>query len=79
MVTNFGEAEIRSKIIKAMAYYARLIVIEFLKGLEHSFLEIFALFQLDKSTVSKHLHVLKEAGIVSSKKIGGDSFQGVTV
>ena len=35
MVTNFGEAEIRSKIIKAMAYYARLIVIEFLKGLEH--------------------------------------------
>ena len=66
------EAEIRAKIIKAMAHPVRLMVIEFLKNRERSFSEIFDLFKLDKSTVSKHLLVLKEAGIVSSRKDGAD-------
>ena len=66
------EAEIRAKIIKAMAHPVRLMVIEFLKDREHSFSEIFDLFKLDKSTVSKHLLVLKESGIVSSRKDGTD-------
>ena len=71
MIT-FAEAELRVKIIKAMAHPARLMVIEFLRGGEHPFSEIFGLFQLDKSTISKHLLVLKEAGIVSSRKSGTD-------
>jgi len=66
------EAEIRAKIIKAMAHPVRLMVIEFLKDRERSFSEIFDLFKLDKSTVSKHLLVLKESGIVSSRKDGAD-------
>ena len=69
---SFQEAEIRAKIIKAMGHPVRLMIIEFLKKGEHSFSEIFDLFKLDKSTVSKHLLVLKEAGIVSSKKDGAD-------
>ena len=72
MKISFQEAEIRAKIIKAMAHPVRLMVIEFLKDGEHSFAELFDLFQLDKSTVSKHLLVLKEAGIVSSRKDGAD-------
>jgi ArsR family transcriptional regulator len=72
MPITFQDAEIRAKIIKAMAHPVRLMVIEFLKKKEHSFSEIFDLFELDKSTVSKHLLVLKEAGIVSSKKNGAD-------
>jgi len=71
MIT-FDEAEIRAKIIKAIAHPVRLMVIEFLKNGKHSFSEIFDLFQLDKSTVSKHLLVLKEAGIVSSRKDGAE-------
>ncbi len=71
-VITFDEAEIRAKIMKAMAHPVRLMIVEFLKKREHSFSEIFDLFQLDKSTVSKHLLVLKEAGIVSSKKEGSD-------
>ena len=69
---SFKEAEIRAKIIKAMAHPVRLMVIDFLKTGESSFSDIFDLFQLDKSTVSKHLLVLKEAGIVSSRKSGAD-------
>ncbi|MDI7260754.1 MAG: metalloregulator ArsR/SmtB family transcription factor [Thermodesulfobacteriota bacterium] len=68
----YEEAEIRAKIIKAMSHPVRLMMIDFLKNGEHSFSAIFGLFQLDKSTVSKHLLVLKEAGIVSSKKEGLD-------
>jgi ArsR family transcriptional regulator, arsenate/arsenite/antimonite-responsive transcriptional repressor len=76
---NFEEAEIRAKIIKAMAHPVRLMVIEFLKNREHSFSEIFDLFRIDKSTVSKHLLVLKEAGIVSSRKDGADMIYRLVV
>ena len=69
MIT-FSEAELRVKIIKAMAHPVRLMVIEYLRGGEHTFSELFRLFKLDKSTVSKHLLVLKEAGIISSRKAG---------
>lgn len=66
------EARIRSGIIKAMAHPVRLMIIEYLKEGTRSFSEIFDLFTLDKSTVSKHLLVLKEAGIVTSQKTGTD-------
>jgi len=69
MIT-FSEAELRVKIIKAMAHPVRLMVIELLLGGERSFTEIFRLFHLDKSTISKHLLVLKESGVISSRKTG---------
>lgn len=72
MMLTFEEAEIRAKIIKAMGHPVRLMMIEFLKKKEHSFSDLFDLFKLDKSTVSKHLLVLKEAGILSSRKSGAD-------
>ena len=78
MIT-FQEAEIRAKIIKAMAHPVRLMMIEFLKSGERSFSEIFDLFKLDKSTVSKHLLVMKEAGIVSSRKEGMDMIYALDV
>jgi len=71
-VITFEEAEIRAKIIKAMSHPVRLMMIDALKTEEHPFSQIFDLFKLDKSTVSKHLLVLKEAGIVSSRKDGID-------
>jgi len=71
MIT-FQDAEIRAGIMKAMAHPVRLMVIELLKEGERPFSDIFRMFQLDKSTVSKHLLVLKEAGILSSRKVGSD-------
>jgi ArsR family transcriptional regulator, arsenate/arsenite/antimonite-responsive transcriptional repressor len=69
---SFEEAEIRSRIIKAMAHPVRLMAIDVLKDGDRSFSTLNDMFNLDKSTVSKHLLVLKEAGIVSSRKDGGD-------
>jgi ArsR family transcriptional regulator, arsenate/arsenite/antimonite-responsive transcriptional repressor len=71
-VITFEEAEIRSRIIKAMAHPVRLMAIEALKDGDRSFSLLNQIFSLDKSTVSKHLLVLKEAGIVSSRKEGAD-------
>ena len=71
MIT-FEEAEIRSRIIKAMSHPVRLMIIEVLKESKLSFSKINEMFESDKSTVSKHLLVLKESGIVSSKKSGSD-------
>lgn len=55
-----------------MAHPVRLMMVEMLKTGEHSFSQIFEVFKLDKSTVSKHLLVLKESGIISSRKTGID-------
>jgi ArsR family transcriptional regulator len=76
---TFDEAEIRAKIMKAMAHPVRLMIVDFLKKKEHSFSEIFDLFQLDKSTISKHLLVLKEAGIISSRKDGLEMYYKLDV
>jgi len=72
MLITFQEAEIRAKIIKSMAHPVRLMIVEILKTGEHSFSQIFDVFKLDKSTISKHLLVLKESGIISSRKNGTD-------
>lgn len=73
------EAKIRSGIIKAMGHPVRLMIIDCLKHGPKSFSELFSLFNLDKSTVSKHLLVLKEAGIVSSQKAGMDMIYSLEV
>jgi ArsR family transcriptional regulator len=69
---GFQEAEIRSNIIKALAHPVRLMIVDLLQNGEKPFSEINSTFHFDKSTVSKHLLVLKEAGIVSSHKNGHD-------
>jgi len=67
---NLLRGGIKGKIIKAMAHPTRMMTIEFLRGGERPFTAMFRLFQLDKSTISKHLLVLKESGIISSRKTG---------
>jgi len=73
MIT-YKEAEIRSEVIKAMAHPVRLMVIELLKDGEKSFSELMEYFDIDKSTLSKHISVLKVAGIVTSRRDGLEMF-----
>lgn len=69
---SFEEAELRAKILKSLAHPVRLMIVDMLKHKEMSFSEISGRFNLDKSTISKHLSVLKEVGIVRSKKLKKD-------
>ncbi len=58
------------EILKALANEARLMIVDKLNEKEHSVGELTELLQLDQSTVSKHLTVLYNAGIVDYKKSG---------
>lgn len=60
--------EARAKILKAMAHPSRLLMIEELQKQERCVNELTEMVGADTSTVSKHLSVLKNAGLVSDEK-----------
>jgi len=60
----------RAKIIKAMAHPTRLFIVDELARGERCVCELTEMVGADVSTVSKHLAVLKNAGIVRDEKRG---------
>ena len=60
----------RAEIIKAMANAARLMIVEELSRNEKTVGALTELVDLDISTVSRHLLILRHAGIVSCMKNG---------
>ena len=60
----------RADILKAMAHPSRLMMIDALSKGERCVCELQELVGSDMSTVSKHLTVLKKAGIVDDRKVG---------
>jgi DNA-binding transcriptional ArsR family regulator len=71
-------ADVRYKhmtvIMKAMAHPTRLLILDKLKEREHCVCELTELVGDDISTVSRHLSVLKNAGIISSRKQNNQVF-----
>jgi ArsR family transcriptional regulator len=68
---NRAKYEARAAIVKALAHPARLMIVDELT--EHGqrcVCELTELVGTDLSTVSRHLSVLKNAGIVESEKRG---------
>ena len=64
----------RVKIIKAMAHSTRLFIIDELSKKEKCVCELQEIIGGDFSTVSKHLTILKNAGLVSGNKQGNQVF-----
>ncbi len=62
--------EARARIIKALAHPSRLVMVDELRDKPRCVCEIQSVVGLDMSTVSKHLSVLKNAGIVQDEKRG---------
>lgn len=62
--------EALASVIKAMAHPTRLFVVDQLSRGERCVYELTDLVGADVSTVSKHLAVLKAAGIVAADKRG---------
>ncbi len=61
-------------VMKAMAHPSRLFILEMLKEKEHCVCELQELIHSDMSTVSKHLSVLRNAGIITSRKHNNQVF-----
>jgi len=60
----------RAKVFKALGHPSRLLMVEALGTGEKCVCELRELVGSDISTVSKHLSVLKEAGIVTDSRRG---------
>ena len=66
--------ETRAEIFKALGHPARLAMIAALGSGERCVCELQELVGSDMSTVSKHLTILRSAGLVSSDKRGKQVF-----
>ena len=62
--------EARARIIKALAHPTRLFIIDELSGNKRCVCELTEMIGADASTVSKHLSVLRNAGLVADEKVG---------
>ena len=60
----------KARILKAMAHATRLFIVDELSKGERCVCELTGMVGDDVSTVSKHLSVLKGAGIVADQKRG---------
>lgn len=60
----------RAAVLKALGHPSRLLMLEALAEGERCVCDLQALVGSDMSTVSKHLSLLREAGLVQSRKEG---------
>jgi ArsR family transcriptional regulator len=71
---NTKDYENRAKVFKAMAHPSRLLIIDKLSHGECCVCEFVKEIKADFSTISRHLSVLKNAGIIACEKRGQQVF-----
>ena len=71
--------EERAKMIKALAHPSRLMMVDALVDGEKCVCELRELVGSDMSTISKHLTLMREAGIVDDRKAGLQVFYSLRV
>ena len=71
--------EARAKVMKALAHPTRLFIVDELSRGERCVCELTEMIGADVSTVSKHLAVLKRAGVVLDEKQGQQVFYRLRV
>ena len=72
--------EARARIIKAMAHPTRLFIVDKLaQSGEQCVCELTEMVGVDMSTVSRHLAMLKNAGIIEDEKRGSQVYYNLRV
>lgn len=67
---NYEQAQIRSEIMRALAHPVRVLIVDTLTTGDQCVCELNALADIDQSGLSRHLAILKRAGIVSDRREG---------
>ena len=67
---RLAKLNVKANVLKAMAHPSRLCIVEELSKRERCVCELTEMIGADMSTVSKHLTVLKHAGIIADEKRG---------
>ncbi len=70
--------EARAKVAKAMAHPSRLLILDLLQNQEMCVSDLTDEVGADQSTVSKHLSILKDVGLIDVRKEGALSYYRVT-
>jgi ArsR family transcriptional regulator, arsenate/arsenite/antimonite-responsive transcriptional repressor len=65
-----ARSEARARILKALAHPSRMFIVEKIRDTPHCVCELAEMIGIDQSTTSKHLSLLKNAGIIEDKKEG---------
>jgi ArsR family transcriptional regulator len=74
-----SEMEGRARVMKALAHPSRLFIVDELSRGERCVCELTDMIGADVSTVSKHLAVLREAGLVLDERRGVQIFYRLRV
>ncbi|MBE0565788.1 MAG: winged helix-turn-helix transcriptional regulator [Krumholzibacteria bacterium] len=69
----------RARVLKAMAHPTRLFIVDELSRGERCVCELQEMIGADMSTVSKHLAVLRTAGLLLDEKRGNQVFYSLRV
>ena len=76
---NWMRLNAHAKVIKALAHPSRLFIVEELNKSEQCVCRLSEMIGVDVSTVSRHLSVLKNAGIVNDEKRANQVFYSLRV
>ena len=76
---RLAKLNVKANVLKAMAHPSRLCIVEELSKRERCVCELTEMIGADMSTVSKHLTLLKHAGIVADEKRGSMVFYRLRV
>ena len=74
-----ASCELKANVLKALAHPTRLFIVEELSAGPRCVCDLQKMIGADTSTVSKHLSLLKQAGIVSDDKQGLKVFYSLKV
>ncbi|MBQ4132649.1 MAG: winged helix-turn-helix transcriptional regulator [Desulfovibrionaceae bacterium] len=69
----------QANIFKALGHPSRLLMVEALRHHEKCVCELQSLVGDDMSTVSKHLSILRQAGVVSAERRGNNIYYRLTL
>jgi len=67
---NYQQATIRADILRALAHPVRVLIVSTLTEHDQCVCKLNELADIDQSNISRHLAILKKAGIVSDRREG---------
>lgn len=67
---KYEQAKVRADILKALAHPVRVLIVNALTDGDRCVCELNKLADIDQSNISRHLAMLKKAGIVSDRRDG---------
>jgi len=70
--------ELKAKVFKVFSDPTRLKILEVLREKERNVTEIMDILSMKQSTVSQHLRMLKECGVVNSRRNGREVIYSIS-